>query len=311
VVQTQMITGRRHPMAGHKESPSGLPAVSRREKPNLGEALLVGALLVALCSPVLAARGTTAPGTPAKTSQGKLPGDVAALVDGRPILVREVQRMVRRAVGQAEVDPGAQALLQAQALDQLVKRRLVLAYARQTGSGASTAEVDAALAELKASLEAQGRTLGAYLAKEGLSAEQLRREIRFRLTWRKYLARYLTDQRRKTCFQAHRREFDGTRMVVSHILLKPAEGSGPQAMDQLVEQAEQLRSRILAGELAFEEAARKYSAAPTARQGGKLGPIRRHGAMVEAFARAAFALQPGRISSPVRTPWCARRSACI
>jgi len=218
---------------------------------------------------------------------------VAALVDGRPVRVREVGRLVRQAAaGAEEVNPAALPLLQAQALDELVKRRLVLAYARQTNSGPSDPQVEAALAEMKTTLRAQGRTLDEWLAAEGLSAEELRRELLWKLTWQKCLARYLTDERRRACFQAHRRQFDGTRMVVSQILLRPDAAAAPGAIGELVRQAESLRARILAGELSFEEAARQFSAAPTAPSGGRLGPIRR-----------PFALEPGQISPPVRTPF--------
>ncbi len=227
---------------------------------------------------------------------------IAAVVDGRPVLAREVERLVRQATAGAEqVNPAVLPLLKAQALDELVKRRLVLAYARQARSGATEAELDAALAEMKTSLKAQGRALEDWLAAQRLSAEELRAEFRWKLTWQKYLARYLTDERRRACFEAHRRELDGTQVVVSQILLRPEPDAGPEALAQLVDEAEALRKRILAGEVSFEEAARKHSAAPSAQAGGKLGAIRRRGAMVEAFAQAAFALEPGRISPPVRT----------
>lgn len=244
-----------------------------------------------------------APSMPRNPARGDAQGEtVAALVDGQPIFTREVERLVRQAAGGAgEVNPAALPLLKAQALDELVKRRLVLAYARQTGSGPSAAEVEAALAEMQTALKAQGRALEDWLAAEGLDAEELRGELRWKLTWEKYLARYLTDQRRCAYFEAHRRELDGTEVVVSQILLRPPDDAGPEAIEQLAAQAEALRGRILAGELSFAEAARRYSAAPSAQAGGKLGPIRRHGAMVEAFARAAFALEPGQLSPPVRT----------
>ncbi len=40
--------------------------------------------------------------------------------------------------------------------------------------------------------------------------------------WRKYVARYATDKRLATYFAAHHREYDGTQLVVSHILLRPS-----------------------------------------------------------------------------------------
>lgn len=52
----------------------------------------------------------------------------------------------------------------------------------------------------------------------------------------------------------------------------------------------------------FKELAAKFSKCPSAKQGGDLGFFGR-GRMVEEFEEAAFALKPGEISKPVRTPF--------
>lgn len=70
----------------------------------------------------------------------------------------------------------------------------------------------------------------------------------------------------------------------------------------LVEQqyeAEDLLRKIEAGEL-FEDLARRFSRCPSSKQGGDLGQFGR-GRMVEAFEEAAFSLEPGEVSQPVRT----------
>ncbi len=121
------------------------------------------------------------------------------------------------------------------------------------------------------------------------------------MTWKKYLARYITERRLAAYFRAHRREFDGTQLSVSHVLLQPQSDAGPEAMDALVRRAAAIRRSITSGEISFADVAQKHSAGPSGRSGGQLGLIARHGAMVESFARAAFALQVGQISEPVRT----------
>ena len=60
---------------------------------------------------------------------------------------------------------------------------------------------------------------------------------------------------------------------------------------------------ILSGKISFAEAAAKYSAGPSGKQGGRLGQIARHGPMSETFSRAAFALEVGQISPPTPTPF--------
>jgi len=137
------------------------------------------------------------------------------------------------------------------------------------------------------------------LKQHSIGQSDLRRQIAWDLTWPKYLAQYITEARLAEYFQAHRREFDGTQLAVSHILLQPEAGAAAESMDELVRQAEAIRRSIAADETTFAEAAREHSAGPSAREDGRLGFIRRHGSMAETFSRAAFALQPGQISPPV------------
>jgi peptidyl-prolyl cis-trans isomerase C len=104
-------------------------------------------------------------------------------------------------------------------------------------------------------------------------------------------------------FQSHRRDFDGSKVSVSHILLQPPKNAKPEDFDGLFSQAAAIREEIASGKITFAEAARKYSAGPSAKDGGQLGFIPRHGVMDEAFSRAAFELEIGRVSEPVRTPF--------
>lgn len=73
----------------------------------------------------------------------------------------------------------------------------------------------------------------------------------------------------------------------SHILVKTEE------------EAINLKERILAGE-AFEDVAAEHSSCPSSRNGGDLGFFGR-GQMVSEFENAAFDLNVGEISDPVRT----------
>jgi peptidyl-prolyl cis-trans isomerase C len=70
----------------------------------------------------------------------------------------------------------------------------------------------------------------------------------------------------------------------------------------LVEQQyeiEDLQKKLASG-VKFEELAQKFSRCPSAKAGGDLGHFGR-GRMVEAFDEAAFNLEVGEVSEPVRT----------
>jgi peptidyl-prolyl cis-trans isomerase C len=226
---------------------------------------------------------------------------VVATVGEEPILAGEVSRRVAALTQGQSVNPAARPVLEAVALGDIVDRRLVLAYARRTGSFPEPAEIDAALARLKTKLAAQGQSMAGHLKAQSLDAAGLQREIAFDLVWQKYLAKYITTERSEAYFQSHRREFDGTQIAVSHILLRPAKGSDAQAAANLVKQAAELREAIAAGKTAFDDAARRHSSGPSGKDGGRLGFIPRRGVMDEAFSRAAFALEPGQVSQPVQS----------
>lgn len=226
---------------------------------------------------------------------------VVATVGSESIYAGDVERILRRVTQGKDVHRAFLPVLQAQVLSEIVDRRLVLAHARREKSGATEAEVDAGLVAFAAKLKARGQSVDGFLKQESITRVDLRRQIAWNLKWERYLAKYVTDQRLASHFEAHRREFDGTQLSVSHILLRPSSDAGPGARDDLVERARAIREEIASGKTTFADAARKHSAGPSAKQDGRLGLIGRQGPMVESFSRAAFALEVGQVSEPVIT----------
>lgn len=87
------------------------------------------------------------------------------------------------------------------------------------------------------------------------------------------------------------------KIKLSHILLK---FKPSQATDSLLKsKAEEARNLLMQG-LSFEDVASKFTDEGIHAVGGRIGFIRKSD-VVEAFGRAAFSLQPGSISGPVRT----------
>jgi hypothetical protein len=176
-----------------------------------------------------------------------------------------------------------------------------LAYARRTGSGPSGEDIDAGIARFKARIAAQGKSFDGVLSEQAMTESDLRRQITWELTWERYRTRYVTPERLESYFNEHRREFDGTELSVSHVLLGAQPAGEGAAVADAIETAQKLRRAIISGEMTFEQAAKTHSTAPSAKAGGSLGLIRRHGSMVEAFSQAAFALEVGQVSQPVTT----------
>jgi hypothetical protein len=227
---------------------------------------------------------------------------VVATVGDEAIRAGEVDRLAAKAVRGKPPEPRSLQLLKSRLLDEIVARRLVLAYAHRNGEWPTEEELTAERTALKTQLAARHRSIDDFLKAESIGKADLDREIAWNVVWRKYTARYATEERVSAYFAAHRREYDGTQLVVSHILLRPS-ASGVEPSDGLLKQAEEIHREIAAGKLTFAEAARKYSTGPSRKDGGRLGAIGRHGPMDESFSRAAFALEAGEISQPVKTPF--------
>ncbi len=66
------------------------------------------------------------------------------------------------------------------------------------------------------------------------------------------------------------------------------------------EQAEQIKQDIESGKITFEKAAAEHSKCPSGAKGGDLGFFGK-GAMVPEFEQAAFTLDVGKVSEPVKT----------
>jgi len=94
-------------------------------------------------------------------------------------------------------------------------------------------------------------------------------------------------------------------MRASHILVEhrhrwpPSKQRHPLSEEDAVARIEEYRDRIAGGE-EFEDLARAHSDCGTRSSGGDLGRFS-HGQMAKRFSDAAFALEVGEISGPVKT----------
>jgi len=99
----------------------------------------------------------------------------------------------------------------------------------------------------------------------------------------------VTDAEVKTFYDENPAQFvSGDTVSASHILVDSEE------------KAKELRAAIEAGEMTFAEAAKSNSTCPSGAQGGELGEFGR-GQMVKEFEDAAFAMEIGALSEPVKT----------
>lgn len=227
---------------------------------------------------------------------------VAATVDGQPILLSEVARRVNKAARGRKIEPEARRLLEAQALEQLIKRRLILRYLQRQGKAASQQDIALGVEQAQQQLQQRQSSLPEFLKQAGLTESEFRRQLAWQIGWKAYLESLLTEANLKRFFERHHQQFDGTLVKVAHILFKVS-AAEPAAWDEIMQKAESVAQEIRSGSLDFAQAVAQHSQAPSKGQQGDLGFISRHEPMPESFSQAAFALEVGEISEPVRSPF--------
>jgi peptidyl-prolyl cis-trans isomerase C len=147
-------------------------------------------------------------------------------------------------------------------LDRFLEERVVVLEARARG-----------LLSAQSTPEQEEATAQKMLADEGLSGVEVK------------------DEEVTVYYQAHASEFQSPEMVTLRQILVPT-----------MNEARDVRRRLLKDPRSFPALAQTLSRAPEASAGGLMGSFQR-GQLPPELDRAAFALGPGQISDPVQTPY--------
>lgn len=260
-----------------------LPAVSR----GVVRGLLVSAVMIAVAGPLPAAG----------------PDDVLARCGEVAITRNDVETVMQR-LGSAGLPPGEQRLrAEAAVLEQLIDEHVLEAELARAGIEVADAEIDATLQQLRQQVTTRGEDFEAFLAASGRSVATVRRQVALEVALDRYVRPRITASAIAQAFAKHKRDYDGTKLRVSHVLLRPDTGGDGEVAVELLERAAELRRNIVQGRISFADAARLHSAGPSRRQGGDLGWIERGGPMLDAFASQVYELSKGGVSRPFATPF--------
>ena len=120
--------------------------------------------------------------------------------------------------------------------------------------------------------------------------EKVEKDILTQMTINKVLSDIvITDEDMKKYYEQNKAQFKKPETIsAKHILVSD------------MEEAKSIKKELDNNSISFEEAAKKYSSCPSKEQGGDLGEFGR-GMMVPEFEKAAFELEIGEISEPVKT----------
>lgn len=223
---------------------------------------------------------------------------IVATVDGEPITEHELRRYAQERGGPGVSDGVL--------LDALITDRLLEKEIKAQGIAARDDEIARYIEEIQArnnldaerfekAIQGQGFTLEQYRAKVKSEIEKValvNREIRSRVNVTK------EDVRRH--YEAHKDEYEiKDRVRVRGILFAVSAAASDEEVAREKEKALEVRELIKKGK-DFGELARQFSDGPGADKDGDYGTFSR-GEMESDLDAAAFALEKGEVSEPIRT----------
>lgn len=258
---------------------------------------------------------TLPPATPEPKPEPR-PTGVAAKINGQEIPEVAVYRALRQFPAEERE------IARKEILNHLVENYIIDQYLNALKITAEAAEVDKLIDELKGELKKGNVDYGKQLEQMMLTEAEFRVEVTAQMKWDKFLKQQGTDAELKKLFDASPDVFDGSMVRARHILMTPAGDAAKTeqakktltAIKQTVEAEAKKAADATAGDALAKETARtkrvdelfagyakEYSTCPSKKNGGDLNYFPRVGAMVEPFAKAAFALQPYGMSDVVET----------
>ena len=215
--------------------------------------------------------------------------------------VREITLANLHPLPQAERDELVRTVL-----DRIIDHHLAAQLARARGIGATDAELDADLREMR-SEQTSDRAFDDRLATAGITAEQLRHQRRLSLDMAKLMhagsGAAVSDAAISAYYRDNRDRFLLPEAVTaSHILIRVNPDASADQRADARRRAAGIREQVLGG-ADFGRTARDLSEdTGTALAGGLVGTFPR-GQMDPAFEAAAFSGKPGEISDLVETPY--------
>lgn len=230
------------------------------------------------------------------------PNKVVATVNGEKILRKDLDKILDRFKN--HVNPAALVSLEQQITEQLVAQSLLRQFVREKNLTVSDEVVEKEIAKMRENIKnnpaTKDKTLEQFLEFQGSNIDELKTAIRMSAAIENCVSQGIDDKKTEEYFIKNISNFNGETVTASHILVDTKGMKTQEELDKAKAKAESIKKELDEG-ADFAELAKKYSDCPTGKTGGSLGSFPRHGVMVEAFADAAFAIEVGKVSDPVKT----------
>lgn len=227
--------------------------------------------------------------------------DVVATVNGEKVSRKDFDRRINviRRMNQ-EVTRSTEMMV----VKQLAMKVLLKQFVKEQNIDVSDNDVQGEVEKiryfLKSNQNNSEKPLEEILEAQGSSISELEDEVRRTLALSKYLDKVVSDDEKRSYFDANKSAFNGEKVKASHILIDTTKLETDAELEKARQKIEEIKKEIDNG-ADFAEMARKYSTCPSAESGGDIGFFQRKGSIVEEFAIVAFSMKVGEISEPVET----------
>ncbi|MDR0587704.1 MAG: peptidylprolyl isomerase [Burkholderiales bacterium] len=246
-------------------------------------------------------------------TQGSTPNGldrIAFIVNDEAVTQFEVERQKARVLKRlqtAKVTPPPAQELEHQIIEQMITEKALMQYARDSGIRADDTTVERAIAQVATDNKLSTKDLQAAVAREGLTFDEYREEIRKQLMLQRLREReadnrvVVTDAEVSNYLAMVKAQTGGeAEYLTAHILVVVPEQSSPQVINQRKERANTILKRLQKGE-DFAQVAAAMSDAQDALTGGELG-WRTLGKLPAIFAQEVGKLKDCQISPVLRSP---------
>ncbi len=188
-------------------------------------------------------------------------------------------------------------------LEDMIDRKLQMAAAKRAGVDVTDKELDDAVADIMKRNSMDMMQFSVALAKDGLTLEQYKEELREQITLSRLFNKYVRsgvnvdEAEVRAFYQNNPKTFSLPEEIrVRRIFLAMPDQAMPDQAAAIREKAQSVYARLQKGE-DFIHLVREVSQGETASQDGDLGFMQREDALPE-IVEAARALKPGDSSSP-------------
>ena len=227
-------------------------------------------------------------------------------MNGEIILYSEVRERLFQMKSASAVTNLTGKEAEAKALENLIDEKLIIQLGKEKELVVSERELDETAERFRKRAGASKEQFEKLLEAEGMTMQRYREMLKEQLLSRKVISREVQSQVKLTedditeYYEKQLEEFKTPAAIwARHILLIVKKDEGGERETAILNEIKRIRQEIIDG-LDFAEAAVKYSEGPSGPDGGDLGEIA-PGVMVKPFEDAAFLLEPGEVSGPVRT----------